>query len=297
MEEWQCAGLSYDERLDDGYADQLEVELARVARVVEAEGVTEAFDQRGRLYEIALALSPAARQGDLEEMANWFGVAAGKLRGKVAVDIAAGTGFLTKSLLKWTRETVYAVDPSRVQLTSLLRQCHPSGPVWPVIGSPDQEAIFDQIPAGTIDVVTSFGGLHHVANHEALFANVARLLKPGGRFIAADVGLGSTLQRHFDEVVAKKCLTGHAANWLSVDRLKVLCEEAFLGTPRVCEQVPLTWTFRSEREMALFFKGLHAYPQSEAEVLGDLRETLGWYVEDDLIHLTGPMLFFEVTKP
>ncbi len=295
MQDESCGGMTHQEWCEY-HSGQLSTELDRVAALVKAGVAAEDFDLRGGLYKIALNLSPSSRQGDLDEMAYWFGLAEGGLRGKRVVDIAAGTGFLTKSLLKLSGETVYAVDPSRVQLDTLLRQCHRSGPVWPVIGSPDQEAIFDQIPAGTIDVVASFGGIHHVPNHEALFANVARLLKPGGRFVAADVGNHSDLQKHFDQVVANKCLTGHTANWLSQARLKELCQGSSLHTRRVCERVPLTWTFHSEQEMALFFKGLHAYPQSEEEVIGDLRDTLGWYLEDGQLHLNWPMLFFEIFK-
>ncbi len=295
MFEYGYGGMTHQEWCQY-WQGPITAELESVARLVATGQQAEAFDWRGKLYRMALQLSPSARCGDILAMDQWLGGSEGRLSGLVAADLAAGTGFLTKPMLEWTRKLVYAVDPSDVQLRQLIRACHPYGPVDRVWGSPDQEKIFDQISAGSLDRVVSFGGLHHIPNHEALFANVVRLLKPGGRMVAADVCLGTPLQRHFDEVVAKKCLTKHEANWLSPARLEAFCAGTDLELVRVEAQVPLTWQFGSETEMAWFFKALHAYPQDEAEVLEDLQDHLGWTVRDGAIHLNWPMLFFELVR-
>lgn len=275
---------------------RIDSELKRVAELVE-HSLGEAFDARGELYRIAMEdVAPLARLGDLEAMDQWLGGSQGRLEGKRVADIAAGGGFLTKKLAEWTNTLVYPIDPSAVQLEALVRYCQ-GALVWPVKSSPDSEVMFSQISAGSLDVVTSFGGLHHVTNHEQLFANVARLLKPGGRFVAGDVCDVSSLQRHFDTFVTTYCLTKHTANWLSETRLHKLCEGLPLTVVRVESAVPLTWVFESKEQMAQFFQGLHAYPLPEEKIVADLETALGTTVGDDgKIHLNWPMLFFEIHR-
>lgn len=259
-----------------------------------------AFNDRGNLYRRAFDVAPDARLDDILSMHEWFTADGYELLGKVSVDLAAGTGFLTKPLARWTHETTYAVDPSEVQLRALLRYCHDE--IWAVKGSPDKRSMFTQIRPGTVDLVTSFGGMHHVPNQRAMFENVARLLKPGGRMVAADVcgsfpGYTSPLQVHFDDYVAAKCLTGHTATWLYPNRLEELCHGLPLTVHRVEAAVPLTWKFYGDRAMALFFKGLHAYDLPEAEIVQDLNEALGVFVDQDkTLCLNWPMLFFEIRR-
>lgn len=275
---------------------QIVNELNRVAALVN-HSLGEAFDARGGLYRIAMRwVAPFARLGDLLRMDQWLGGTLGRLKGQKWADLAAGGGFFTEKLAEWTGTVVCAVDPSAVQLEALVKDC-PGAPIHTVKSSPDSEEMFSQIPEGSLDGVFSFGGLHHVANHEQLFANVARLLKPGGRFVAGDVCDDSSLQRHFDTFVATYCLTGHTANWLSEARLHKLCEGLPLTVVRVESAVPLTWVFESKEQMALYFMGLHAYPLSEAQIIEDLETALGTTVGDDgKIHLNWPMLFFEIHR-
>ena len=53
------------------------------------------------------------------------------------------------------------------------------------------------------------------------------------------------------------------------------------------EVKPLTWDFNSEKEMAWFFKGLHAYDLPEEEVNKDLQDTLGYKEEGGKINERG----------
>jgi len=220
-------------------------------------------------------------------------------KGEVSVDISAGTGFLTKAVSEWTEATTYGVDPSQTQLEYMKRNC--SDRVVPVYGWPDNyEKLFVEghIPEDGIDFATSFGGIHHIDKdrYGLAFQNVAKMLKPGGRFSAADVPADSALQRHFDEVVDRKCLTRHPrGRFMSPELLAEYSEQA--GLKLVSAEVkPLTWDFNSKKEMAWFFKGLHAYDLPEEEVSKDLQDTLGYKEEDGKIKLNWPMLFFEISK-
>lgn len=247
------------------------------------------FDIRGRLYALGMELAPEARQGDLDAMREWL-----KLRGdEKIVDLAAGSGFFTKEFLSSTSGEVIAVDPSQMQLAELDRLCE--GRARVIVGSPDSESDMAQIMDGSVDVVSSFGGLHHVGDQRAMMAQVARILKTGGRFTAADVCKDTALARHFDDFVASKCLTGHDAQWLDASRLR----ELSVGLPlrlEKAEMVPLTWNFGSEREMALFFQGLHAYDLPEQEIVEDLRDALGFVKEEGRVCLNWPMIFFTFTR-
>ena len=62
------------------------------------------------------------------------------------------------------------------------------------------------------------------------------------------------------------------------------------------ETKSLTWDFNSLKEMACFFKGLHAYDLPEDEIVQDLGDTLGYKEENGLYKLNWPMLFFEIRK-
>ncbi len=254
------------------------------------------FDARSELYELAMKLAPEARIGDLTMMRELIQPE----KGEVSVDISAGTGFLTNAVSQWTEATTYGVDPSRTQLGYMRKNC--SDLVVPVYGWPDNyEKLFVEggIPEGGVDVVTSFGGIHHVDKdrYGLAFQNVAKALKPGGRFSAADVPADSVLQRHFDEVVDHKCLTRHPmGRFMSPGFLRERSEEAGLELVR-SEIKALTWDFNSPKEMGYFFKGLHAYDQPVEEVIEDLRNTLGVQEEDGKFKLNWPMLAWEIQKP
>lgn len=249
----------------------------------------EDFDIRGDLYAEAMRLAPEARVADIRAMQGWL-----RLRGtENVVDIAAGGGFLTRRIRQWTTGTVIAVDPARQHLEHLARSCGES--VRILEGSPDDAEIMREIPDASMDIVTSFGGLHHVPDQRAMMEQVARILVPGGRFMAADVGAGTPLSHHFDDVTAVKSLTGHTATWLSEERLQELVHDLPLMITRT-EIVPLTWVYNSEREMALFFKGLHAYDQPEEEILADLQNALGYEERDGKIHLNWGMIFFDIER-
>lgn len=247
------------------------------------------FDIRGKLYAISEEISPEARSGDIREMHDLIK----PQPGEVSVDLAAGGGFITKPILEWTHAKTYAVDPSREQLKLLDEYCNGKAEI--VLGSPDDAAILGSLPCGEIDFVTSFGGLHHVPDQGVMMENIAKMLKNGGRFTAADVCGGTALARHFDEFVSQNSITGHSASWLTKERLEELIKGTSLSLKRA-ETMPLTWIFNSEREMALFFKALHAYDMPDKEVIRDLQEALGTFERDGKVHLNWPMIFFKITK-
>lgn len=274
------------------FRSKIGTELETAKKLVEKRNAGEEigdFDIRGGLYDLGMELAPNARENDIREMRMRL-----CLKGdERIVDFAAGTGFFTKEFISWTTGEVIAVDPSIMQLNVLDEVCE--GRATVVLGSPDSEKDMSVIESNSIDIVSSFGGLHHVLDQRVMIEQVSRILKPGGRFVAGDVGNGTSLAHHFDIFVAQKCLTGHTAQWLDETRLIGLS----VGLPlklEKAEMVPIVWKFASKEEMALFFKGLHAYDLSEEEVVGDLREALGFEEKEGQILLNWPMLFFAFVR-
>jgi ubiquinone/menaquinone biosynthesis C-methylase UbiE len=246
------------------------------------------FDIRGELYDLAHRMAPLARQEELDVLR----ALALPRPGELAIDIAAGSGFLTESLQDWTGRPPYALDPSREQL-GMLRQRVPRAET--LLGLPDDPELFDQLSLPEFDLATSLGGLHHVDDQRTMFANIAKLLRRGGRFVFGDVSAHTTVARHFDLHVASKCLTGHSARWLSPAALPVLVAGTGLRVVKAGVRL-LHMRFQSELQMALFFKGLHAYDLTPAAIAQDLITTLGVDEHDGLLCLKWPLLFAALEK-
>jgi histidinol-phosphate aminotransferase len=282
----------------------VEAEIQRVRSAVRHTAVDgEAFDIRGGLYRLAHLIAPGARQQELSHVRQWLQPQVGEM----AVDIAAGTGFLTLALARWTGARVYAVDTSDFQL-STLRSRVGGLPIRTILGSladPATVAAFGD-DWGRLDCATSLGGLHHVIdsvngepprnNQRLLFESVDRLLRPGGRFIGADVGGGTQLAEHFDHSVARYCITGHQGKWLTPERLDTeLSEGTGLRLLRA-QVIPVGMRFASVTRMALFMKALHAYDLPNQQVIADLDEVLGFAEIDGQVVLNWPLLFFHMVK-
>lgn len=246
------------------------------------------FDVRGHLYDLAHKLAPNARHDEIDTIKAWVEPKPGER----SMDVAAGSGFLTKFLYEWTSVPAIAVDPSHSQLLALRRNAPHSTILH---GYPDDPRTFVKFADGCVDFATSLGAIHHVVNQREMFANVARVLRTGGRFVFADVCADTTLSRHFDEIVTRKCLTGHTAQWLSERRVVELTAGLPVAVTRM-QVESVFMKFASEVEMYLFYKGLHAYDHPMDEVLKDLNEVLGRADRNGEVWVKWPLLFVKLEK-
>lgn len=300
--------LTHDQRLNR-VEIKLNEELKKCRELMEKEkreGVSsdsEDFNKRGELYKLAFDVAPEALRQDIERLFDWIK----PIKGEKAIDLAAGAGMFSIPLAKITETRLYAVDPSAVQLNNLNKKKGELDIVT-MVGSLSEYSTVEAMSkdVGSIDIITSYGGIHHILDkkengivvnkqHE-MFKNADKMLKEGGRFIAGDVGGGTALSRHFEGSVKQHCLTGHTEKWLTKERLG---NELLLGTELTlvrAEDVNIKWLFNSERELALFMKGLHAYDMSDEEVLADLKAYLGYQKNGEQFELNWPMLFFHLEK-
>ena len=144
---------------------------------------------------------PATREWDAasydrvsDPQVRWAGPVLDRLRPDgvdVVLDAGCGTGRVTESLLgRLPSAHVVAVDGSRHMLDEAACRLAPAlraGRVTLVhadLGRP--------LPVERpVDAVVSTATLHWVADHDALFANLAAVLRPGGQLVARCGGAGN----------------------------------------------------------------------------------------------------------
>jgi trans-aconitate 2-methyltransferase len=129
-----------------------------------------------------------------------------ELRGdEVVLDAGCGAGRVTSMLIERLPEgRVIAVDGS----ASMIDQ------VGSVLRPRDESLVADLLELELeepVDVVFSSAVFHWVLDHEALFANLRRALKPGGRLAAQNGGAGNIarLKRSSAEVAAREPYAPH----------------------------------------------------------------------------------------
>ena len=113
--------------------------------------------------------------------------------GRLAVDLGAGTGFLTEALLARGVDVI-AIDQSPVMLEAL-RAKFPRAAAPPAASSPDHPRFYcrtgeaERLPidAASVDYCLANMYLHHVERPAVAIVEMARILKPGGIAVITDL--------------------------------------------------------------------------------------------------------------
>jgi ubiquinone/menaquinone biosynthesis C-methylase UbiE len=113
--------------------------------------------------------------------------------GSTAVDVGAGTGFVTQELLN-RRLRVIAVDQSQEMLDVLEHKFGSSGAITCI----QADAYTLPLEGESVDYVMANMFLHHVENPDQAIFEMTRILKPGGKLVIAD------LDRHDYEFLRKE---------------------------------------------------------------------------------------------
>lgn len=103
-------------------------------------------------------------------------------KGKVALDVGAGTGFITEGLVAKGLKVV-AMDRSEAMLEKMKRKFSNCGEVSYILG--DAENI--PFPRGYFDYVFANMCLHHVENPSRAIEEMVRVLKSGGKLVITDL--------------------------------------------------------------------------------------------------------------
>lgn len=106
----------------------------------------------------------------------------GAVAGRTALDVGAGTGFVTEALLAAGLE-VCAVDESPEMLARLSAKLTGRGRLTVLAGGAGRLPL----PSASVDFVFANMLLHHAEDPAAAIAEMARALKPGGRLVLTDL--------------------------------------------------------------------------------------------------------------
>ena len=165
--------------------------------------VREMFDRIAGRYELLNAVMSAG----LNRLWNREVVRATGLRsGDQAVDLACGTGSLTRDLAKRVGEDGYVlgIDFSRGMLQ--VAEARPAPNVEYRLGDATR---LDGVPSGAFDAATIAYGARNIPDLDALFSEMARTLRPGGAAVCLEIArptnkvFGAFYGLWFDKIVPR----------------------------------------------------------------------------------------------
>lgn len=210
----------------------------------------ELFALRGSAYDRAMQRYPDARA---QEFAQAVARAAVE-PGQVVADVPAGGGYLQRYLPEgsvcWGHEPCASFTQ------------HGSG------RAPGAQQALLPLPwdDSSVDVAISLAGVHHLADKGPLFAELHRVVKPGGRFVLSDVAAASPVARFLDGYVGDHNSTGHEGVFLDDHTLVQLRQSGW--KVRAVEQVDLHWVFQDEGTMGAFCNELFDLRDASADDTG-----------------------------
>ena len=169
----------------------------------QARLVRDMFDRIAGRYELLNAVMTAG----LYKLWNRRVVRATGLRpGDSAIDLACGTGSLTRALAKTVgpNGSVLGVDFSAEMLRAA--EAKPAANVEYRLGDATD---LSGVPSGRFDAATIAYGARNIPDLDGLFAEMARVLKPGGRAVCLEIARptgrlsGAFYGLWFDRIVPK----------------------------------------------------------------------------------------------
>jgi len=172
------------------------------------DSYSEIYEDRGHSYHAAMERFPRARAEEFRRLVDYaepLGESA------MVVDVPAGGGYLRPFLSPGV--SLIDVDPAR----SFLHAGRHLGADRVVC------AAYDALPfdEGSIDVVFSLAGLHHVEEHVAVFHEWHRVLRLDGIAVIGDVYRGTATECFLEDVVDRFNRMGHRGRYLSLCFIRV----------------------------------------------------------------------------
>jgi SAM-dependent methyltransferase len=207
------------------------------------------FNRRGAAYDAAMRDFPHARDQEFQAILD-----VAQIRdGMNVLDMPSGGGYLDRYINQdikltcvETAEQFLGTPTTGSRVTKLLRELHDT-----------------KLPSASQDMIICLAGLHHVADKPGLFAEMFRLLKPGGALALADAYEGSRTATFLDGFLDAHNSSGHEGEYLSDTTRADLRKAGFTITrdqPR-----PYHWVFESSRHMAEFCRLLFGMDKATVE--------------------------------
>lgn len=216
------------------------------------------FRERGGAYHEAMKRWPDARRDEFSIPLRRAELAGGE----TVIDVPAGGGYLKRYLpasCRW-----FGHEPSASFLDG---------------AAADTELLPLPWDDGFADVAFSVAGLHHITDKRPFFAEVQRVLVPGGRFVLADAHRDSSVARFLDEFVGRHNSTGHDGDYLHEATLDDLNAAGFVVTD--ARRSPYCWWFADRLDVGAFCKLLFDVRDVEPGTVADAVEKYLGIVERD----------------
>ena len=214
----------------------------------------ELFRTRGSAYDRAMQHYPHAREQEFMQAVD----RADLRPGMVVADVPAGGGYLKDYLPDGCIWRGHEPCASFIAAGSALNT--PASHNTPVTNS---SLLPLPWPDNSVDVALSIAGVHHLEDKRSLFAELHRVVKPGGRFVLSDVAEGTAVARFLDGYVGDNNSTGHEGVFLSENTLMELQEAGWRIFSN--EYVGFHWIFNDRKAMGAFCNGLFDICQRTVE--------------------------------
>jgi ubiquinone/menaquinone biosynthesis C-methylase UbiE len=203
-----------------------------------------------------MSLCPSARQKEFS-----LAIEAAQLEnGDMLCDAPSGGGYLSQYLPQDLNLQVVAVDPSEGFSSN---------------GAQVVLAPLDDLPLkdGSCDAVLSVAGLHHVEDRLAVFSELRRVVRTGGRLCILEVARGSISDPFLNEFVDSHCSTGHVGRFVDQGFRVDLNSAGFMI--RRDQLLEYSWCFESEEIMSKFVRLLFGLDKASLE---EVRQGISHYL-------------------
>lgn len=197
------------------------------------------FLKRADAYQKAMELFPNARDREFQLVVELAGIKPGE----TVCDAPAGGGYL-RAYLPGDIASYLAVETA----PDFTGRC-PMGEADRVVESPLHQIALDE---NSVDVCISLAGSHHLEDKSRFFHEAARILKPGGRLVVADVETGTAVDHYLNEYVDQHNSMGHTGEFLTAETADKIAACGF--DIRSNELVEFPWSFRNRDDIGLFCK-------------------------------------------
>lgn len=227
------------------------------------DSYAEIFAERGAAYHHAMAQSPRARDAEfLAVLEPLAGMPDGLL-----CDMPSGGGYLAAHLPPGMRYV--GVDPS----DDFIAAC-PAG-----VERIKAEIARVPLADGSVDCIVSLAALHHEPDLPAVFREMRRLVRPGGRIVIADAAVDTPPAVFLNGFVDRNNPMGHVGRFLDDNTPGLLEAQGLAVVDDRLIAVP--WTFASLAEAGEFCRQLFWMPALDAAVVADaMQREIGFDVVD-----------------
>ena len=234
------------------------------------ETYADIFEQRAGAYHSAMRQWPRARDAEFRSVLEPL---ADEPDGLVC-DMPSGGGYLAAHLRPGLR--YIGVDPAE----GFVAACAEDSPLN-TVHSPITDV---PLPDNSVDYVVSLAGLHHEPSLASVFAEMRRLVRPGGRVVIADAGVDTPPARFLNGFVASNNPQGHDGHFLDA-KTAALLEQAGLNVADD-QHVDMPWLFDSITEAGAFCGQLFGVSGASPEaVAGALTDEIGFNEAPDYVQL------------